>query len=290
MKPTIIMDHNFFCHRAMHVHGELSNRGEHIGVIFGYLQAIKSLATEFQTDSFWFVCDSLQSLRKDEYPTYKEKRSTGKDKKQTLTEEEYKAGRKQFTHIRNKLLPDLGFRNIYIQPGYEGDDHMARLVMQHYVTRKLVMATPDEDHLQLLDFADMWSPVKKELINAESFSAKWHILPAEWAEVKAIAGCSSDEVEGVPGVGAKTAVKYLQGRMNPKTKTYQKIVNSYDIINRNRRLVTLPFPGTKLYKVKEDVLSYDAFCDLCRRYNFTYFLDNRQQSGWWHSFLNKEMF
>ena len=60
---------------------------------------------------------------------------------------------------------------------------------------------------------------------------KYRIKPFEWHKVKAIAGCSSDNVKGVAGVGEITAIKYLKGELKKESKAHQNIINKLEIGN-----------------------------------------------------------
>ncbi|MFH1609683.1 MAG: hypothetical protein ABID40_03550, partial [Candidatus Bipolaricaulota bacterium] len=73
-----------------------------------------------------------------------------------------------------------------------------------------------------------------------------------WAEVKAIAGCSGDGVPGIRGAGDRTAVKYLNGRLNVTTKVWGRIEAGRGMIQRNLRLVRLPFEGCPEVRLVED--------------------------------------
>ena len=75
--------------------------------------------------------------------------------------------------------------------------------------------------------------------------------------MKALAGCSTDSVPGIKGVGEKTAIKYLKNELKESSKIYQRIISKegWNIYKRNIELVKLPFTGTKIFKLKTDKLS-----------------------------------
>ena len=79
--------------------------------------------------------------------------------------------------------------------------------------------------------------------------------------VKIIAGCSTDEVPGVPGVGEKTAIKYLTGELDKHTKTFKKIATSasFPLYARNRKLIKLPMEGTHRFRLQDDELSEEGW-------------------------------
>ena len=74
--------------------------------------------------------------------------------------------------------------------------------------------------------------------------------------MKAIAGCSTDNVLGVKGVGEKTAIEYLRGKL-VKGKRYDDIGSKegWKIFVANISLVKLPMQGTNYFKLEKDELS-----------------------------------
>ncbi len=273
---TIVIDSANLCHRAMYTMDVLTYETQHIGVIYGFLRQVLTFAKLFKTNKFIFCWDSHRedSLRKQIYPEYKEKRN-----KKELEPDDLqlsKNGLKQFKIIQKEILPRIGFKNIYWQKGYEADDLIATTVMYH--EKDFVCITSDEDMYQLLDFMDMCKPNNKEIVTYESFVEKYGITPEQWIDVKAWGGCKSDNVAGVAGVGEGKAIQYIIGKMNPKTKTYQKF--DKNIYDKMRPLVELPFKGTKIFKIKEDSLNWEDFVDICYEYDFKSFLKDPLELRW----------
>jgi hypothetical protein len=77
------------------------------------------------------------------------------------------------------------------------------------------------------------------------FKGQFNLKPEDWIHVKAIAGCSTDEIPGVEGVGETKAVSFLRGAMNKETETWKRIraFRKTPEYQRNLKLVTLPFEG-----------------------------------------------
>ena len=74
--------------------------------------------------------------------------------------------------------------------------------------------------------------------------------------MKAISGCSSDNITGIKGVGEKTAIKYLLGELKETTKTYKAIEEQKEELwKKNGKLTKLPLEGTKVFEIKEDKVS-----------------------------------
>lgn len=280
---TLLIDSQYLAHRAKNAFVKRDGHVDKSGVIFGFLFQIQQLANRFESNRFIFCWDSVFSIRKQEFPEYKEKRNNHKEE---LTEDEIEFNNscfRQFDIIRNEVIETIGFRNNYIQSWYETDDLIAMIVL-HRPELDSIIVTRDNDFLQLLNFADIFDPQSKKLITKSDFQKKWGIDPDLWAEVKAIAGCKSDCIPGISGVGEPTAIKYIKGKLNPNYATYRSIVQGKDVIERNRKLVTLPYPGTKLFVIKEDAFNFDDFHFICNKYALDYFL-KPSQLNWWRGFF-----
>lgn len=278
---TLIIDSNCIAHQAKHSMGHLKHKDVATGTIFGFLRIIRSIAEEFQTNRLWFCWDSKKSIRKLYYPWYKEKRH--KDK--TPEEKELDAiAYEQFDALRDELLWRIGFRNIFMQIGYESDDLIMKLVENEWEEARtdLVVVTTDGDLYQVLKLADIYNPHKKIVYTAQDFFSDYKISPVSWAYVKAIAGCSTDEVPGVSGVGEKNAIKFLKDELKEKSKRMQAIRSEEGraLIDRNKWLVTLPLPGTKTMEVQEDKFDFDEFMDVCHEYGLNSFRRGRQRDAW----------
>lgn len=282
---TLVIDCNFLCHRAIHTMGALSYEDEKTGVIFGFLMQLLSYAKVFKTNDIIFCWDSKESKRSKIYPEYKANRINN-----DATDEEIelkKQGYKQFDTLRKEILPDMGFKNVYMQKGYEADDLIATTVEYH--ERDFTIITADQDMYQLLDFADMWNPTSKKLYTYDDFVENWGILPEKWIVIKSLAGCSSDNIRGISGVGEKTAAKYLRKELKPTTNTYKKIKSKVtDLLNVNTQLVKLPFKGTNIYKIQNNVLDFDKFIqNTCYRYSFDSFLNDKYWLKWENFFTGR---
>jgi len=282
---TLVVDSNFLAHRAIYTMNALSYEDDKTGVIFGFLMQILSYAKEFKTNDIIFCWDSTNSKRKELYPDYKANRV-----KEDITEEEEElklSGYKQFDTLREEVLPLMGFKNVYFQDGYEADDLIATTVGWH--EGEFVIITADHDMYQLLDFADMWNPASKQLYTYDDFGQEWELSPIDWIDVKSLAGCSSDNIAGIKGVGEKTAAKFIRNELKSTTKAYQKIESARgNVLKRNKPLVTLPFIGTNIYKIKDNKLNFDNFVEhICYRYSFDSFLKDNYYLKWENFFAGR---
>jgi DNA polymerase-1 len=263
MDPLLIIDCNNFCHRAWHTTGQLSHKGTPTGVIFGFFEQLFTVVKAVRPGECVFVWDSLQSRRKARHPFYKQ-RPPGED--MTIAFQ-------QFDLLRAELLPQLGFVNVLRATGFEADDIIAQLsidVVQSHPKQSVVIASADEDLFQLLSpQVSIFKYKTKSFISEKNFASTYGVFPDSWAEVKAIAGCTSDKIPGIVGVGQATAIKYLRGELPPASKKYKAIQDGQDIIERNRWLVTLPLPGTPRFAVQPSAFDAKQYQTMCRRFGFS---------------------
>lgn len=256
MQKWLILDCHYLCHRALHTTGTLSFNDVLTGVVFGFLRDISTFQEVHQTDRLVFCFDSKESKRRELYPPYKQKR---REQVEQMDGEElrlWQEMRRQITNLRMEILPEIGFKNVFIQKGYEADDLIASVVLNSIdEADEAVIIGSDKDLYQLLtDRVSMWNPSKSKAITLRSFVTEYGITPDRWAEVKAYAGCNSDGVEGLEGIGEKTAAKYIAGKTNPKHKVHQKLVEGISTFKRNLPLVRLPFEGVETFDLEIDTV------------------------------------
>lgn len=268
-KTWLVLDCNFLGHRSLHTSGELTFEGVQTGTIFGFLNQVLDLQEMFGTGDVVFAFDSKTSRRKKIFPAYKQKRHS-KD----LTEEERAAldeFRVQMKRLRKLLLPSLGFSNVLQVKGLEADDIIASVTQRSLgPADSAIIVTADHDLLQLVSEQVMfYNPNKRQRVTLQNFQ---HITgvrrPAQWTKVLEIAGCRTDEVPGVGGVGEKTAVQYINGLLKPESKKYKTIVGGGTIRELNQRLTCLPFAGTPSFTLQRSVLCREQWDRVCEELGF----------------------
>lgn len=260
-KNWLILDCNFLCHRAKHSINALSYGGKPTEVIYSFLKNIPALQELFGTSHIAFCWDSKTNKRVELYPEYKAKRYA---KEQTEEEIQFdKAFRYQMKKLRVLYLKAIGFRNVFVQPGYEADDIIASLC--HYSLEEgdtAIIISSDQDMYQLITpYVTVYNPIKLKQITLQGFKKRYGIHPQQWSFVKMYAGCSGDNVKGIHHVGEVTAIKYIKGQLKKSTKVYQSLVSEkgIQIAHRNRFLVQLPFEGVKIFKLRKDQISEEGW-------------------------------
>ncbi len=267
-RKWLILDCNFLCHRLKHSMGGLSFEGGPTGIIYGFLKSIPIYQEMFDTPYIIFCWDSKSSKRQEIYPKYKLNR---KIKQREMDEEELNFEtefRYQMKMLRLKYLPMIGFKNIFCQKGYEADDLIASFCLAIPDKNQIVIITSDQDlHQCLTTNIFIYNPIKRKRMTLQGLHKQYGLKPHEWKMMKAIAGCSTDNVLGIKGIGEKTAIKYLTGGLSDASKAFQKINSEigWKIYKRNLKLVSLPFKGTKKYKLRKDELSADGWKQVIRK-------------------------
>lgn len=264
MKTWLVLDVHYLCHRAFHTAKGLSWQGKPTGVVFGFLKSISFLKDELQTDNVAFCFEHPHLFRRDVYPGYKMRRKTREktpEEKQAYTELTV-----QISELRLRYLPKIGFKNIFCYHGMESDDIMAAIALNCSPDEEVILVTADSDMFQCLrPNVMMYSPQKKKILTCEWFVKHYRIFPKQWAVVKAICGCVSDEVKGVPRIGELTALSYLRGDLLPGTSYHNAILSREGkaIVRRNRNLVELPYKGCPVPALVEDKLDPKGWREVC---------------------------
>jgi DNA polymerase-1 len=274
----LLVDANSVCHQMKHAMGDLSWEEKRVGVLFGFLRQLLSLAKILKSNRFVFAWDTRSSVRSKFFPEYKGRRKKDKTPEEKELDD---IAYIQFNTLQHEILPEIGFLNSFWQEGYEADDIMASIVHCN-PKEKIVIISTDEDLYQLLsENVTMYSIRKKQEYTHHNLWKDYHVPPQDWIDVKSIAGCSSDDIPGVVGVGEKTACKYLNRQLSVVHKTYRSIKDSEELIKRNLQLVTLPYSGTEEIPItNENALSLKGFLNVCTRYGFESFMSKDNLNQW----------
>jgi len=285
-----VIDCNYLCYKAHYTMGQLQYQGQSTGVIFGFLQQILNMAETFETNKFIFIWDSKESRRKEIYPGYKKGRHEDLTPKER---EELYACYDQMNLFYDEILVEIGFTNNFKQEGYEGDDLMARLVRQEeYADDDFTLCASDHDLYYLLAHNVRMMTVERDqfiFYTLKKYREEWGgITPEDWLMVKQIAGCHSDKVPGcgrdinnpeniIARIAEKTAADYILKNLKPTTKAYKRIdsAEGREIIERNEKLIKIPFPGTLPLTIVKNNFSRRGMKQIFRRYGLNEFLVDR---------------
>lgn len=294
-KKTLILDCNGLAYAAKFSTAHLSFAAQRTGIIFGFFKQVLTLADTFQTGQFVFCWDSKRNIRKAAFPGYKDKRHElpADPVKAAQEKAELEALFAQISLLRDEILPKMGFRNVFHVDGFEADDAIAYVVQEYDLPGGFVIVSADEDLYQLLEYAPLYKWRAKTFYNKNDLKNEYHLThPSDWAYAKALAGCASDTVPGIPGVGLKTACKYIMDIKLPASKL-EAITGPEGKIayRRNLPLVKLPheeFPGVRLVSPAKERFVTGDLVKIFQKYGMKSFVDGRPWALWRQYFIDKE--
>jgi len=109
-----------------------------------------------------------------------------------------------------EILTFMGIKSIKI-PGEEADDIIA-LISQRLILagHEVIIYSDDRDYLQLVAAGvQVYRPREKKTYNTEVFEDYYKFPPALFTVYRAFLGDSSDNIDGVKGIGEVTAAKIM---------------------------------------------------------------------------------
>lgn len=170
---------------------------------------------------------------------------------------QYKAHRKDIDdELRVQIQPlhqiieKMGFA-VIIEDGVEADDVIGTLAQklqkQDY---QIIISTGDKDMAQLVtDNIVLYDSMKNVTTDVAGVLEKYQISPHQMIDYLALMGDSSDNIPGIPKVGPKTAVKWLQDYQNIdgiianqqqiKGKVGENLRNNIDLLKLSYQLATI---------------------------------------------------
>ncbi len=279
----LIIDLSSVLHILKHAQKNVKTNELPSYIIHSFLFRLQYLVKQNRPDTIVFAVDSYSEMskRRKIFPDYKRKRREEKKPEQIALD---KIAYPQFSEIEKKILPKIGYVNIFKAPGLEADDVIAS-VCKDYKDNEIVIVTTDQDLYQLLtDTTCILNAQTAKFFTKADFKKKYGIDPIQWKKVKCF-GCSTDGVPGLPGVGEKTIIKYLKGELKPHLQTYQKIKDpaNYDLIMRNKKLVVLPFKGTPHFRINfENRATKKGLKFIGEKYNF---MPLKKDFDYWYKVL-----
>ncbi len=196
----VLVDGSSYLYRAYHALPKLtSSRGEPTGAIHGVLSMLLKLAREQDTEHFVVVFDAPGKTFRDEiFDAYKANRPPMPDDLRLQIEPLLEA------------VPAMGLPMLQIE-GVEADDVIGTLCRQAAADgMQVLVSTSDKDMAQLVDDnITLVNTMSGTVLDRDGVKKKFDVFPEQIIDYLALVGDSSDNIPGVPRVGAKTAAKWL---------------------------------------------------------------------------------
>ena len=202
----MLLDGNSLAYRAFYAlpaENFKTQGGLTTNAVYGFTAMLINLLRDEQPSHIAAAFDvSRQTFRVDKYPEYKAGRSS--------TPDEFRGQ----IDITKEVLVALGI-TVLAEPGFEADDIIATLATQaEDEGYRVLVVTGDRDSLQLVsDDVTVLYPRKgvSELtrFTPDAVVEKYGLTPQQYPDFAALRGDPSDNLPGIPGVGEKTATKWI---------------------------------------------------------------------------------
>ena len=196
-----LVDGSSYLYRAYHALPALSNsQGEATGAIYGVANMLRRLIRESTPARAVVVFDAKgKTFRHEQYAEYKANRPPMPDEL-----------REQLDGLK-ELVKVMGFPLLEVA-GVEADDVIGTLCQQAAQQGlKCVVSSGDKDLAQLVNpSVTLVDTMKSTVLTPAAVVEKFGVSAGQIIDYLALVGDSSDNIPGVPGVGPKTAVKWLQ--------------------------------------------------------------------------------
>ncbi|WP_440908393.1 DNA polymerase I [Candidatus Pelagibacter sp.] len=228
-----LIDGSGYIFRAYYALPPLSRKSDGLptGAVSGFCSMLFKLLEDSKSNQnlqkpthFAVIFDSARkTFRNEIYSDYKANRSEAPDDLAP-----------QFEYIRKSVLA-FNLPSVDL-PNYEADDLIATYVDQILkIGAKVTIVSSDKDLMQLYKKGvRIFDPMKNKFITDDDVIKKFGVDASKVIDVQSLAGDSSDNVPGVPGIGVKTAAELIN-----KYGTLENLLKSAHEIKQNKRRETL---------------------------------------------------
>ena len=245
-KRLLLIDGHSMAYRAffaLPAENFTTAQGQHTNAIYGFATMLISLIKEEKPTHIAVAFDvSRKTFRTEIFPEYKANRSK--------TPDEF---RSQMSYL-HELVSAFGIQQFEIE-GYEADDIIATITKRAEKEKcEVLICTGDRDSFQLVnDQTTILYPKRgvseMSRMTPEAVIAKYGMSAEQYPDFAALRGDPSDNLPSVPGVGEKTAAKWIVDFGSLKNllsnvdtlggKVGQSLRDNIDNVIRNRELTQL---------------------------------------------------
>jgi len=238
----VLIDGSGFIFRAFHGLPPLTRPdGTPVNAVLGFTNMLWKILRDSKASYFAVIFDTARkTFRSDIYPEYKAHRPPPPDELIP-----------QFDLVRDATrafnVPSLEMR------GYEADDLIATYTRRACEAgMRVTIVSSDKDLMQLVEDPQvvLLDHFKNREIGSDGVREKFGVGPDKVIDVQSLAGDSSDNVPGVPGIGVKTAAELINKYGDLDTllaraeeikqpKRRQNLLDFADQARISRQLVTL---------------------------------------------------
>ena len=173
--------------------------GTPVNAVYGFTNMFLKLTSKIPCEYCLVLFDAKrQNFRNDIFPDYK---GTRKEIPEDLIP--------QFSIIR-EAVEALNLHHLEME-GYEADDLIATYAnMALAQGLEVVIVSGDKDLMQLIrPGVEFYDPMKDKFFSPEDVKEKFGVYPEQVVDVQALAGDTTDNIPGIPGIGLKTAAQLV---------------------------------------------------------------------------------
>jgi len=257
-----LIDGSGFIFRAFHsspLDAFRRSDGVYTNAVNGYCALLMKMIDRARDDGAYdymaVIFDaSRKNFRNDIYPEYKANRDAPPEEL-----------RPQFALIREATVA-FGLPSIELE-GYEADDLIATYAREAEAQGiETIVVSSDKDLMQLVrEHVYMFDPMKDLVIGPDEVMDKFGVTPDKVVDVQSLAGDSTDNVPGVPGIGVKTAALLLDeyGDLDTllerageikQNKRRENLIEFADLARVSRELVRLKDDVETDHKIEDFAL------------------------------------
>ena len=244
-RRILLIDGHSLAYRAFYalpLENFSTSSGQHTNAIYGFASMLLNLIRDEKPTHIAAAFDvSRKTFRTEAFPEYKANRAK--------TPDEF---RSQITYI-NELLEAFKIKSFECE-GFEADDILATIVAKDDGASEILICTGDRDTFQLVTENVTVLYPKKGVTDLARMSPaavieKYGLTPEQYPDFAALRGDPSDNLPSIPGVGEKTAAKWVKEYGSLKGliakvdevpgKAGDSLRNSLNSVIRNRELTQL---------------------------------------------------
>ena len=221
----ILVDGSGYIFRAFYALPPMSREdGTPVNAVFGFTSMLLKLSEDMEGENILVVFDAARTTFRN--AIYKEYKANRSEPPEELVP--------QFDLIK-KATTAIGLKSLEVE-NYEADDIIATYVkIAKKENIETLVISSDKDLMQLIqDGVSLYDPMKNIKIGPEAVLEKFGVSPDKVIDVQALAGDSSDNVPGVPGIGVKTASQLIN-----EYGSLEKLLDNASSIKQEKRRESL---------------------------------------------------
>jgi DNA polymerase-1 len=205
----LIIDGDNHLYRAYFKHARMRNGDDSVSALFGMPRIVASMIKKLKPAEVYIVWDGFRDKdRVKIHPEYKKSKARlGFDKDDLIRQ-------------KNLLMGIFGYLGIpqLHSPEIEGDDHSYMLARKLRASgKRVVIASSDKDFRQVIsENLSLWDDRNNQMVTLENCETLFGYTPKQCADYLTLAGDTSDNIKGYPGMGEVRSLQFIKDHVSIK--------------------------------------------------------------------------